>query len=614
MAKIRILDACVLLVIILFMGMAPYTKVEESFNIQAIHDILNYGIYPYQVVEKNYDHISFPGAVPRSFVGSLVIAAIAKVVLFPLSLVGIDLMKTDSLQLTLQMLVRGILGLANGLMLIRFRDQLNQVVFIERKHKRGVTGFWFTFLVLSQFHLLFYSSRTLPNFIALPVVNFAFSKLISGDITGLTWLAFVGVVLRLEVGILGGIIALMSSLGFGNYSFSFCTFLMFSGAFVGLATSFFIDSYFWGRLCVPELESFFFNVIQGKAAQWGTHPFSAYFTELLWKLFKPPIVLLLLPSGLLSDPADDGTNPFSKKTPSITHPSRNSLRILTLSCLTYVFVMSFQPHKEWRFIIYVVPVFMMLAANALASFQRQASKGFLSKLLVFVLFVGICSSILLSFLMSFVSSFNYPGGDVIQYANHYMLEHPGIAHLDVEPCMTGITKFTEVHSPSVQFDKTEDAKKLVELWDSFSLLVTEKRLSNRVYNESSISFDGSSWTMIYSAKKFEAISMRPLVFLVQQNQKDKSVLPAFLLQVLNELTHGRIDTVKHLLDAMVVRLDYLYVYKRIKPDSQQVSSNWLIQESVEQKEKVEETKDLDFDKVGEKLNNEIDDLEGVYTN
>ena len=108
--------------------------------------------------------------------------------------------------------------------------------------------------------------------------------------------------------------------------------------------------------------------------------------------------------------------------------------------------------------------------------------------------------------------------------------------------------------------------------------------------------------------------MRPLVFLVQQNQKDKSVLPAFLLQVLNELTHGRIDTVKHLLEAMVVRLDYLYVYKRIKPDSQQASSNHLIQESVEQKEKVEETKDLDFDKVGEKLNNEIDDLEGVYTN
>lgn len=179
--------------------------------------------------------------------------------------------------------------------------------------------------------------------------------------------------------------------------------------------------------------------------------------------------------------------------------------------------------------------------------------------------------------------------------------------------MTGITKFTEVHSPSVQFDKTEDVKNLVELWDSFSLLVTEKRLSNRVYNESSISFDGSSWTMIYSAKKFDAITVRPFIFLLQQNQKDKSVLPAFLLQVLNELAHGRIDTVKHLLEALVVRLDYLYVYKRIKPDSQPASSNRLIKEPVNENENVEEATDLDFEKVGEELNNEIDDLEGVHT-
>lgn len=59
---------------------APYTKVEESFNIQAIHDIVTYGI-PFrdssQRLEHHYDHMTFPGAVPRSFVGSLSVAAIA---------------------------------------------------------------------------------------------------------------------------------------------------------------------------------------------------------------------------------------------------------------------------------------------------------------------------------------------------------------------------------------------------------------------------------------------------------------------------------------------------------------------------------------------------------
>jgi alpha-1,6-mannosyltransferase len=59
---------------------APYTKVEESFNIQAVHDITAYGISsPRNAthIVVHYDHVTFPGAVPRTFVGALVLSLLS---------------------------------------------------------------------------------------------------------------------------------------------------------------------------------------------------------------------------------------------------------------------------------------------------------------------------------------------------------------------------------------------------------------------------------------------------------------------------------------------------------------------------------------------------------
>lgn len=51
--------------------LSPYTKVEESFTLHAVHDVLAHG----SDVAK-WDHVQFPGAVPRSFLPPIALAAV----------------------------------------------------------------------------------------------------------------------------------------------------------------------------------------------------------------------------------------------------------------------------------------------------------------------------------------------------------------------------------------------------------------------------------------------------------------------------------------------------------------------------------------------------------
>jgi alpha-1,6-mannosyltransferase len=90
--------------------LAPYTKVEESFNLHATHDVLMYGVslsnlhkvrpppsIDVLVIDMcvKYDHFVFPGAVPRTFIGSVLLAWISTPVLHLANLSGYVLTKSD---------------------------------------------------------------------------------------------------------------------------------------------------------------------------------------------------------------------------------------------------------------------------------------------------------------------------------------------------------------------------------------------------------------------------------------------------------------------------------------------------------------------------------------
>jgi alpha-1,6-mannosyltransferase len=138
---------------------APYTKVEESFNIQAIHDISSYG-FPTQnissTIQTYYDHATFPGAVPRTFVGALALAGVSKPIL---------LLSGGRFA---QFIVRAVLGLFNSYALLKYKAALAKVFGTD-------VGRWYVLLQATQFHVIYYASRTLPNMFAFGLSEFSLS-------------------------------------------------------------------------------------------------------------------------------------------------------------------------------------------------------------------------------------------------------------------------------------------------------------------------------------------------------------------------------------------------------------------------------------------------------
>ncbi|KAI0116949.1 glycosyltransferase family 22 protein [Daldinia grandis] len=452
--------------IIIHLLVAPYTKVEESFNIQATHDILVYGTPTkdvHQRLSSQYDHFDFPGAVPRTFIGPVLLAGISQPII---ALVGFQYA---------QLIVRGVLGLFNAASLLVFKSK------VEKAYGRS-TARWYALLQLSQFHILFYASRTLPNMFAFGLTTLAFSQLIEDPPQSLqagryklaiAYLTIATAVFRSELAIL------MVTVTLHGLALSHISLVKIIPAFIvffamSLLLTIPIDSYFWQKPLWPELWGFYYNAVLGSSSEWGVSPWHYYFTSALPKILTNPLSsTALIPYALWNT----GT--------------RKQAQSLVIPSLLFVAIYSLQPHKEARFIFYVAPP--LTAAAALGAnyiFTRR------NKSIVFILAsIAVVGSVLVSFGLStamlIISSLNYPGGEALSELRGLVASSSSsdlqtiMVHTDVLSCMTGVTLFGQHPYPpndrhpanelTFNYDKTEDETTLrsPSFWEKFDYVLAE---------------------------------------------------------------------------------------------------------------------------------------------
>ncbi|KAH9733495.1 Dol-P-Man:Man(7)GlcNAc(2)-PP-Dol alpha-1,6-mannosyltransferase [Citrus sinensis] len=376
-----------------------------------------------------YDHLEFPGVVPRTFIGALLVSVLASPIILVMSF--LHLPKTHGL-----IAVRLALGCITLSTLRFFRAQ------VRYKFGSQVEAF-FVILTAFQFHLLFYCTRPLPNILALGIVNLAYGFWLKGDFyAALNCLIFSAVVFRCDMVLLlcplGLVLLLTKSISLWK-ALKCCIGMVLLS--VGLTVL--VDSIMWKKLVWPEFEVLWFNSVLNRSSEWGVFYVSAE---------KFALRHLGSDQRKLGALLDRRVLPF------------------VIPVFTFVLLYSKLPHKELRFIISSVPIFNLSAAVAASRILGCTAVTFMAS------YENYPSGYALKYLHQ-IGEFSFPLPKLNEYCCHTSKDiarghlasntEEQWVHIDPYSAMNGISRFCENDFPWSEHLLVEGYKCLFSM-DGFS--------------------------------------------------------------------------------------------------------------------------------------------------